>query len=79
MQNKVNKTIALLSKLQISLHRTSLITVFKAFIRPHLDYEDIIYDQTYNTLFHQNLESIQCNALLAVTNAVRRTSRDKIF
>ena len=42
-QNKVNKT-GLLRKLQDTLPRTSLITIFKSFIRPHLDYEHIIYD-----------------------------------
>ena len=59
VQNKVNKTIGLLRKLQDTLPRTSLITISKSFIRPHLDYGDIIYDQAYNTSFHQNIESIQ--------------------
>ena len=71
LQNKVNKTIGLLRKLQDTLPRTSLITIFKSFIRPHLDYRDIIYDQAYNTSFHQNIESIQYNAALAITGAVR--------
>ena len=44
VQNKVNKTIGLLRKLQDTLPRTLLITIFKSFIRPHLDYGDIIYD-----------------------------------
>ena len=70
VQNKVNKTIGLLRKLQDTLPRTSLITIFKSFIRPHLDYGDIIYDRAYNTSFHQNIESIQYNAALAITGAV---------
>ena len=45
VQNKVNKTIGLLCKLQDTLSGTSLITIFKSFIRPHLDYGDIIYDR----------------------------------
>ena len=40
--SKVNKTIELLRKLQAFLPRQSLVTVYKAFIRPHLDYRDII-------------------------------------
>ena len=44
VQNKVNKTIGLLRKLQDTLPRTPLVTIFKSFIRPHLDYGDIIYD-----------------------------------
>ena len=31
---------------------TSLITIFKPFIRPYLNYGDIIYDRAYNTSFH---------------------------
>ena len=44
IQSKVNKTIGLLRKLQNILPRQSLITIYKSFIRPHLDYGDIIYD-----------------------------------
>ena len=52
VQNKVNKAIGLFRKLKNTLPRTSLITIFKSFIRPHLDYGDIIYDRAYNTSFH---------------------------
>ena len=79
VQNKVNKTIGLLRKLQDTLPRTSLITIFKSFIRPHLDYGDIIYDRVYNTSFHQNIESIQYNPTLAIVGAVRGTSREKLY
>ena len=48
-----------------------LINIFKSFLRPHLDYGDVIYDRAYNTSFHQNIESIQYNAALATTGAVR--------
>ena len=53
--NKVNKTIGLLCKLLNTLPRISLIIIFKSFIRPLLDYGDIIYDRAYNTSFHQNI------------------------
>ena len=79
VQNKVNKTIGLLRKLQDTLTRPSLITIFKSFIRPIVDYGDIIYDRAYNTSFHQNIESIQYNAALAITGAVRGTSREKLY
>ena len=38
-----NKTIGLLSKFQPNLPRNSLLTICKSFIRPHLDYSDVIY------------------------------------
>ena len=44
---KVNKTIGLLCKLHNTLPRLPLLTIHKSFIRPHLGYGDIIYDQAY--------------------------------
>ena len=72
------KTIGLLLKLQDALPRTSFITIFKPFIRPHLDYGGIIYDRAHNTSFHQNIESIQYNGALAFPGAIRGTSREKL-
>ena len=80
VQNKVNKTKGLLHKLQDTLpRRTSLISIFKSFVRPHLYYGDIIYDQTYNTWFHWNIESTQYNVALAIRGALRGTSREKLY
>ena len=79
MMNKINKTIGLLRKLRYSLPRSALITIYKSFIRPHIDYGDIVYDQPYNDSFHERLVSIQYNASLAITGAIRGTSRDKLY
>ena len=43
---KVNKTIGLLLTLQKTLPRPVLLAMYKAFVRPHLDYGDLIYDKT---------------------------------
>ena len=79
VQNKVNKTIGLLPKLQNTLPKTSLVTIFKSFMRPHFGYGDIIYDRAYNTSFHQSVESFQYYAALTITGAVRGTSREKLY
>ena len=76
--NKVNKTTGLLHKLQNLLSRSILITIYKAFIRPHLNYGDIIYDQAYNSSSHEKLESIENNACLALTGAIRDSSKEKV-
>ena len=76
---KVNKGIAILRKLHNTLPRQSLITIYKSFIRPHLDYGDIIYDQPKNESFCQRLESVQYNAALAITGAIRGTSQEKLY
>ena len=75
---QISKTIGLLRKFQSILPRTSLITIYKSFARPHLDYGDIIYDQTFNESFHQRIESIQSNAAISITGAIRGTSSEKL-
>ena len=77
--NKVNKTIGLLRKLQNISPRSALLTIYKGFVRPHLDYGDITYDQAYNASFHQKLELLQCNARLAIKRAIRGTSRKQLY
>ena len=67
---KICKTTGLLRKLHNFLPRVALITIYKAFIRPHHDYGDILYDQAFNMFFHQKLESIRYNACLAITGAI---------
>ena len=54
----VHKTRGLSPKLQAVLLPPSLVTIYKAFIRPQLDYGDIIYDQGYIEWFHQKLEAV---------------------
>ena len=63
--NKVNKTIK--------------ITIYKAFVRPHLDYGDTLFDQTHNGSFPEKLESVQYNACLALTGAIRGSSKEEIY
>ena len=51
--------IGLLRKFQPTLPRKSLVTICKSFIRPHLDYGDIIYNWASNeilNLFNKALE-----------------------
>ena len=49
------------------------------FIRPHLDYGDIVYDQAFNESFHKNIESIQYNTVIAIIGGMRVTSSVKPF
>ena len=49
VESKVNKTIGIIRKLQNVLRRSALLTIYKSFIRPHLDYGDIICDKAFNS------------------------------
>ena len=56
---------------------TTLITIYKAFVRAHPDYGDILFDKAFNLPFHWKLASIQYGACLAITCAIRGNSREK--
>ena len=58
--------MALLCKLEWFLPRSSLLTIYKFFIRPHLDEP-----------FSSKIESVQHNAALAITGAIRGSFREK--
>ena len=57
----------------------SFITIYKAFLRPLIDYGDIVYNQPQNDSFSEKLEAIQYKTALVITGAIQRTSRDKIY
>ena len=76
---KTNKAVGFLQKLWNLFRRTTLITIYKAFIYPHLDYSDILYDQASNKLFKEKLESCQYNACLALTGAKGYVKRKNIW
>ena len=56
-----------------------MIAIYKSFIRPHLDYGAIIFDQPENESFVKKIESVQYNAARAITGAIQDTSREKLF
>ena len=79
MGAKVSRNIALLHKLQHVLRKQAVTTIYKSFIRPYLDYGDILYDKAFHESFHQKKKSIQYNACLAITGAIRGSSRKKMY
>ena len=54
-------------------------TTCKPFVRPNLDYGNVIYDETYNKIFHQRLKPIQYNACPALSGAIRGSSRENLY
>ena len=48
-------------------------------MRPHLDYDDIIYDHPNNESLNQKINRIQYNTALATTGAVKGTSQSKLY
>ena len=61
INDKINKTLKgvdLLRKLSTLLPRQSLLTIYKSFIRPHLNYGDVIYDQPLNESLSNQQNSV---------------------
>ena len=76
---KASKGIDVIKKLNNVLPRNALLTIYKSFVRPHLDYGDIIYHQPNNESTNRKLENVQYNAALAITGAIKGTSRSKLY
>ena len=76
---KAKKGIGIIHFKPHLLPRESLITIYKSFVRPHIDYSDIIYDQLNNEHFSNMLEIVQYNAAVAITGAIKGTSQQKIY
>ena len=77
MKKKATKVVNVIKKNE--LPHFSLLTLHKSFARPHLDYRDVIYDQPNNSRFSDKIKSAQYNAPLAITGAIRRTSKEKLY
>ena len=75
----VNNGIALSRKFRYSKPRELLLSIYKAFLRPQLDYCDVIFDTPRNKKFIDTLESIQCKATLAITGAIQGESKEKLY
>ena len=80
--DKINKTlkgVGLLRKLRTLLPRQSLLSIYKSFIRPHLVYGYVIYDQPLNESLSNRIEHVQYKAALVITGAKQGSSREKLY
>ena len=87
--SKTRKGIGLLKYLSKYLPRHTLSELYKLYVRPHLDYGDVIYhtpdkvcefSQTISlSNLMEKLESVQYSAARAVTGTWKGTSREKLY
>ena len=87
--SKARKGIGLLKRLSKFLPRHTLNELFKLYVRPHVEYGDVIYhipakacELSGNVILSslmEKLESVQYSAALAITGAWRGTSQAKIY
>ena len=71
--------IGLIRLLSVNLSHNALLTIYKSFIRPHLDHGDIVYDKPSNDNFQNKMEKVQYRACLAITGGIQGTSRERLY
>ena len=77
--SKCDKLIGIVKKLSFSFPRNALLRIYKSFIRPHLDYADIIYDKPNNASFKNKIENVHYRACIAITDAFQGTTRECLY
>ena len=61
---KCNRIISLIRRLSMNLPRNALFTICKSFVRPHLDYVDILYDKPTMNVFRTNYKNFRIEPAL---------------
>ena len=75
---KASRGIGIIRFLSKYVHRDILDQMYKLYVRPHLDYIDVVYHNQNSSLM-SGLESIQYAAALAVSGTWQGTNTDKLF
>ena len=72
---KATKGVNIIRSTNLLSPRSSLLTIYKSFVRPHLDYGDVIHNQPINSSLSGKIESAQYNATLTTTGGIRGISK----
>ena len=76
---KAGIRINVIKKLNNLVPQQALLTIYKSFVRWHLDYGNIVYDQPSNENSCQRIETNQYKAALAIKGAIKETSKTKLY
>ena len=52
---------------------------YKSFIRPHLNYGDVLHDKPSNENFQNKMKKVQYRACLAIAGGIQGTSREPLY
>ena len=61
------------------LPREALLSIYKSFVRPNLNYGNIIFDKPNNESFKSRIESVQYKACIVITGAIQGASREHLY
>lgn len=72
--------VSVIRKLTKILPQNSVITIHKSFVRSHLDYGDVHYDQPNSKeILCQKTESSQFSTASAIMGAIKGTSQMELY
>ena len=71
--------IGLIGQLLLNLPPDVLLTRYKSFIRPHLDYGDFLHDKPSNDNFQEKMKKVQYRDSLAITGRIQGTSTERLY
>ena len=63
----------------LNVWASSLISAYRAFIRPQVDFSNVAFNQAFNHFSHQRLKSIQYYVPLTRTKGIRGISKESLF
>ena len=75
---KDDKGINVIRKILLLLPHSSLLAIYKSFVRP-LDYGNVIYYQSNQFCLSNKVENAQQKTALAITGAIRGTSKENFY
>ena len=71
--------IGLIRRLSVNYPGNALLAIYKSFVRPQLDYGDVLYDKSNNYNFQSKMENVQYRACLAITGGIQVTFRERLY
>ena len=71
--------IGVIKRLFVNLLSDALLRIYKLFIRPHLNYSEIVYDKPNNNSFIKKTKNIQYETCIGITGAIQGTSREPVL
>ena len=71
--------MGIMKKRYLFLPRKTLLTIYVSFVRPNLDYADIVYDKPFNESFKTKIKIIQYRSVLVISGAIESISHDSLY
>ena len=68
-----------MKRLFLILLKKKLLIIYKTFLRPLLDYADLIYDKRFNYSFKEKLANIQYSATLIITGVIKDIPWERLY